>query len=113
MTLYEAESHGQAGVLSELTLRYTDLVCRQLQLQEEVPDRLVYYWRQKLSKGPKPLELPADFPRPAQQSYGNASLSTHLLAGLPSDYCQYFFVHQLAATLTWLERSVFLGRYFG
>ncbi|RKH11042.1 amino acid adenylation domain-containing protein [Corallococcus sp. CA053C] len=75
--LYTAFSRGQSSPLPELPLQYADFAHWQRQLlQGEVLEGHLSYWRKQLSGAPELLELPADRPRPAVQSFHGG---THLL----------------------------------
>lgn len=69
--LYNAFSAGNPSPLPELPIQYADYALWQREwLQGEVLDRQLHYWTQKLEGAPPNLELPADRPRPAVQTYG-------------------------------------------
>ncbi|HLL70296.1 MAG TPA: amino acid adenylation domain-containing protein [Pyrinomonadaceae bacterium] len=81
-TLYEAFSHNAPSPLAELSIQYADFAHWQRRwLQGEVLERQLNYWKRQLADMPPALELPADHPRPAVQSYRGA---THHFA-LPAD----------------------------
>ncbi len=68
--LYTAFSQGQPDPLPPLTIQYADYAAWQRQwLQGDVLQTQVAFWREHLSGAPALLELPADRPRPAVQSY--------------------------------------------
>ncbi|MES1241578.1 MAG: non-ribosomal peptide synthase/polyketide synthase, partial [Acidobacteriota bacterium] len=72
--LYEAFSQGLPSPLSELPVQYTDFaVWQRGRLQGEELETQVRHWREALAGAPALLELPADRPRPAVQSYRGAS----------------------------------------
>ncbi len=63
--LYGAFAAGRPSPLPELPVQYADFASWQrTQLQGQVLDGLVSYWKQRLSDLPPALELPADHPRP-------------------------------------------------
>ncbi len=65
--------------LSDLPIQYADYVLWQRQkLQKEVLDSHLQYWRKRLAQLPAPLELPADRPRPAVQTYRGGSIEIKL-----------------------------------
>ena len=67
--LYAAELAGRPPVLPPLRIQYADFAAWQRDwLRGEVLEEQVAYWRQQLA-GLAPLELPADRPRPAAQSF--------------------------------------------
>ncbi|HEU4511146.1 MAG TPA: amino acid adenylation domain-containing protein [Pyrinomonadaceae bacterium] len=71
--LYEAYSMGHESPLPEPAIQYIDFAHWQREwLQGEVLDRQLTYWKQQLAGAPALLELPADHPRPAVQSFRGA-----------------------------------------
>ena len=72
--LYTAELKGEDAKLPGLSVQYTDYAAWQREwLQGEVLERELSYWREQLRGAPSVLELPADSPRPAVQSYRGES----------------------------------------
>lgn len=85
--LYESAVAGRISPLPGLSIQYADFAEWQRQwLQGEVLDQQLDYWRKHLSGAPPSLELPADRPRPAVQSFNGErysfSLSRDLTARL-------------------------------
>src|SRR6185295_15995215 len=79
--LYEAFAAGRPSPLPELPIQYADYAEWQRGwLQGEVLDDHLAYWKRQLAGSWKPLELPADRPRPARPSYRGASLRLPLAA---------------------------------
>ncbi|MEO6195390.1 MAG: amino acid adenylation domain-containing protein, partial [Thermoanaerobaculia bacterium] len=81
--LYRAAFSGEPSPLPELPVQYVDYALWQRDwLQGEVLESQLGYWRQRLAGHPPTLELPADRPRPAVQSFRGAtellSLGTEL-----------------------------------
>jgi amino acid adenylation domain-containing protein/FkbH-like protein len=75
-TLYEAYSHSEPSRLPELNIQYADYAHWQREwLQGEVLERQLSYWKQQLAGAPAVLELPADYPRPALQTFRGAHQS--------------------------------------
>jgi amino acid adenylation domain-containing protein len=73
-TLYESFSRNEASPLPELSLQYADFAHWQREwLQGEILDTQLAYWEKKLAGAPAMLELPADRPRPATQTYRGAN----------------------------------------
>ncbi|HSF38816.1 MAG TPA: non-ribosomal peptide synthase/polyketide synthase [Thermoanaerobaculia bacterium] len=73
--LYEALAAERPSPLPELPIQYADYAEWQRGwLQGEVLDGHLAYWKRHLAGSWKPLELPADRPRPARPSYRGASL---------------------------------------
>ncbi|HEY7770022.1 amino acid adenylation domain-containing protein, partial [Longimicrobium sp.] len=71
--LYEAYREGRESPLAELPVQYADYaVWQREQLEGEVLDRQLAYWRERLAGAPELLELPTDRPRPAEQTYRGA-----------------------------------------
>ena len=81
--LYRADMAGQAPALAELPVQFTDFTDWQNEvLAGEGAARELTIWRDHLAGAPTALELPADFPRPAEQSYRGALLQRTLPAEL-------------------------------
>ncbi|HST62170.1 MAG TPA: condensation domain-containing protein, partial [Longimicrobium sp.] len=77
--LYEAYREGGESPLPELAVQYADYaVWQREQLEGEVLDRQLAYWREHLSGVPELLELPTDHPRPPVQTYRGASVPVEL-----------------------------------
>jgi amino acid adenylation domain-containing protein/FkbM family methyltransferase len=73
--LYAAFERGEDDPLPELTVQYADYAVWQRKWMEgEKLQRQAEYWRQALAGAPELLELPADRPRPARQSFAGASV---------------------------------------
>jgi amino acid adenylation domain-containing protein len=69
-TVYSAYVEHHTPNLPEIHLQYVDFAVWQRQwLQGEVLESQLAYWQQKLAGMPALLELPADRPRPAVQSF--------------------------------------------
>jgi amino acid adenylation domain-containing protein len=76
--LYVAYVSGAESPLAELPIQYGDFAhWQQHWLQGEVLEQQMAYWRAQLADAPAVLELPADRPRPAVQSFRG---TTHSLA---------------------------------
>ena len=109
--LYEAFSQGKVPSLPELPIQYADYAVWQREwLQGEVLERQRSYWKQQLS-GLSILQLPADRPRPAVQSYRGARQSFILpqavadgLKALSRSEGATLFMTLLAAFQTLLHR---------
>jgi amino acid adenylation domain-containing protein len=85
--LYAAFRDGGESPLAELPVQYADYaVWQREQLEGEVLDRQLAYWRERLADAPELLELPTDRPRPPVQTYRGAfapvNLSPELLERL-------------------------------
>jgi amino acid adenylation domain-containing protein len=73
--IYDAFSHGLPSPLPELPLQYADVAVWQREnLEGEVLDGQVAYWREHLAGAPAGLELPTDRPRGAVATYPGASV---------------------------------------
>ncbi|MFT4174539.1 MAG: amino acid adenylation domain-containing protein, partial [Rhodocyclaceae bacterium] len=71
--IYGALQGGEASPLAELPVQYADFAAWQRQhLQRETLDGLLDYWQTQLASSPALLELPTDFPRPAQAAHAGA-----------------------------------------
>ena len=69
-TIYSALAEHHTPTLPEIYLQYADFAVWQRQwLQGEILQSQLAYWQQKLAGMPALLELPADRPRPAVQSF--------------------------------------------
>jgi amino acid adenylation domain-containing protein len=77
--LYEAYREGRESPLAELPVQYADYaVWQREQLEGEVLERQLGFWREQLRGAPELLELPTDHPRPAAQSFRGANVSVQL-----------------------------------
>ncbi|HST58657.1 MAG TPA: amino acid adenylation domain-containing protein, partial [Longimicrobium sp.] len=82
-SLYAAFAGGADSPLPALPVQYADFAVWQHQhLRGDALERQLAYWRGQLAGAPALLELPADRPRPAVQSYRGAQQSVVLSAGL-------------------------------
>jgi amino acid adenylation domain-containing protein len=78
-SLYEAYREGRESPLRELPVQYADYsVWQREQLEGEVLDRQLSYWKERLAGAPELLDLPTDRPRPAVRTHRGASVSTEL-----------------------------------
>ena len=83
--LYETFRQGKAPSLPELPIQYADFAVWQREwLQGEVLERQLSYWKRQLSAVPV-LELPADRPRPAIQTFRGAAQSFTLPEALSDE----------------------------
>lgn len=81
--IYGAFYAGEPSPLPELALQYADFALWQEErLSGEILENDLAYWRQKLAGAPPVLELPADRPRPAVESFKGACYAFVLPAGL-------------------------------
>ncbi|HEU4322800.1 MAG TPA: amino acid adenylation domain-containing protein [Roseiflexaceae bacterium] len=83
LTLQQAFSRQQPSPLSELPIQYADFAaCQRSWLSEETLAGQLRYWKQALAGIPSVLELPANRPRPAVQSYRGGRQPVQLPASL-------------------------------
>ncbi|MEA5601254.1 non-ribosomal peptide synthetase [Nostoc sp. UHCC 0252] len=67
---YSAFAAGETPKLSPLPIQYSDYAAWQRNwLQGEILESQENYWKQQLGDASQLLDLPTDYPRPAQQSY--------------------------------------------
>ncbi|HEX7239520.1 MAG TPA: condensation domain-containing protein, partial [Longimicrobiaceae bacterium] len=72
--LYAAYREGRPSPLPELAVQYADYaVWQREQLRGEALERQLGWWKERLAGAPELLELPADHPRPAVQSFRGAA----------------------------------------
>ena len=70
-TLYVAFCAGGSSPLPALPIQYADFAHWQRQwLQGEVLETQIAYWKKQLAGAPALIDLPADHPRPAVQTFG-------------------------------------------
>src|SRR5258708_752585 len=110
--LYGAFSSGMASPLPELTIQYADFARWQQQLlQGEVLEGHLSYWKNKLEMAPVALDLPADHPRPALQTFSGGKQDFVMSATLSNELKKLsqresvtLFMTLLAAFQTLLSR---------
>ncbi|MEY8240025.1 MAG: amino acid adenylation domain-containing protein [Cycloclasticus sp.] len=72
---YSARVSGEMPDWPTLTVQYADYAAWQRDwLQGEILEQQLAYWREQLGEQHPVLELPSDYPRPAQQSFAGASV---------------------------------------
>jgi amino acid adenylation domain-containing protein len=72
--LYAAFTRGQPAALAELPIQYADYAIWEREwLQGAEVEAQLAYWKRQLDGTPAVLELPADHPRPAVQSFRGAA----------------------------------------
>ncbi|MBA3356383.1 MAG: amino acid adenylation domain-containing protein, partial [Pyrinomonadaceae bacterium] len=111
-TLYQAFSIGNPSPLPELPIQYGDYAVWQREwLAGERLEQQLSYWKEQLSGAPPILNLPADHPRPAAQSYRGTRQSVRLskkvterLKALTQQEGSTLFTTMLAAFQTLLMR---------
>ncbi|HYR82568.1 MAG TPA: amino acid adenylation domain-containing protein, partial [Terriglobia bacterium] len=113
--IYSALAAGRQSTLPPLRAQYSDFVeWERRRLQETTIDTQIAYWKERLRNAPSAFEMPADFPRPAIQTYRGASqtftISKTLTEGLKALGRQKgatFFMTMFASF------SVLLSRFSG
>jgi amino acid adenylation domain-containing protein len=70
--LYVARLEGMASPFQPLTVQYADYSVWQRELQGQIAEQGLAYWRKQLSGAPTLLVLPTDRPRPPAQSFRGA-----------------------------------------
>ncbi|HEY2963825.1 MAG TPA: amino acid adenylation domain-containing protein [Pyrinomonadaceae bacterium] len=112
--LYESFASEQAAALAELPVQYADFAHWQHEwLQGEVLEAQLAYWKKQLGQMPT-LELPADRPRPAVQSFRGKRRSFTLPVDLSKSLTG--FSRREGVTLYMLTLAAFkvlLARYSG
>jgi len=111
-SLYGTFRHGVPSSLPEIEIQYVDFaVWQREQLQGEILDRGLAFWKEQLTGASPLLELPTDRPRPQVQTYRGASerflLSPELtqrLRALSQQQGTTMFMLLLAAFQTLLHR---------
>jgi amino acid adenylation domain-containing protein len=74
--LYEAFRAGDSSPLPELRLQYADyVVWQRKKLAGKALEKQLAYWKKQLAAAPANLNLPADHPRPAVQTFRGTALS--------------------------------------
>jgi amino acid adenylation domain-containing protein len=82
-TLYDAFREGRESPLPEPPVQYADYAAWEREsLGDERVERQLAWWKERMEGAPALLELPADHPRPAVQSYRGARERIDLPAGL-------------------------------
>jgi amino acid adenylation domain-containing protein len=78
-SLYAAYREGRESPLPELGVQYADYaVWQREQVEGQVLERQLAYWRERLAGAPELLELPTDRPRPPVQTYRGATVPVEL-----------------------------------
>ncbi|MEJ1929595.1 amino acid adenylation domain-containing protein [Nostoc sp. NIES-2111] len=71
--IYQGFCQNNPVILPELAIQYADFALWQRQsLNNEERSQQLTYWKQQLKNAPPILNLPTDYPRPAQQSFRGA-----------------------------------------
>jgi amino acid adenylation domain-containing protein len=81
--LYSAFLRGENDPLPELAIQYADYALwERMEREGETFRQQEEYWKSCLAGAPTLLELPSDYPRPAERDYAGAVLKMELGAGL-------------------------------
>ncbi len=112
LAIYEAFTNGAPSPLPELSIQYSDFAIWQREcLQGKAFDTQIAYWKKQLSGKLPVLELPADRPRPAVQTFRGETQMVMLPASLAQDLYELsrrnhatLFMTTLAAFSTLLHR---------
>ncbi len=114
-TLYRSLVTNEPSPLADLPIQYADYVLWQReQLQGETLERLLDYWKKRLSGAPAVLELPTDHPRPVVQSFRGAQVPFHLSAEVVEQLRMLGQQEQTSLFMTLLAAfQVLLARYTG
>ena len=112
--VYQARVEGSPLALRELTVRYLDFAAWQRdRLQGEYLREQLEFWRQELAEA-QPLDLPTDFPRPANQEYQGGILPFEFSPGLSQAVLAYGRKEDLTPFMTLLSAFACLcSRYTG
>ncbi len=113
--LYSAFHRGEADPLPPLEIQYADYALWQRQwLQGEELARQVDFWKEHLGGAPALLELPADRPRPAVQSYAGDSVPVVLSPELTAELRAFSQRHGVTLFMTLLSAwGLLLSRLSG
>ena len=113
--LYKAEREGRAANLGPLPLRYRDYVNSQAgMLASSRGDQLANYWTRQLAGDLPLINLPADFPRPAAQTFRGVSVSFQLTGELTQALKELGQKHGATLYMTLLAAfQVLISRYTG
>ncbi|MGH8547623.1 MAG: amino acid adenylation domain-containing protein, partial [Methylococcales bacterium] len=114
-TLYEAFAAGRPSPLRDLQLQYADFaVWQRLWLRGDVGERQLGYWTERLQGCRSVLELPADRPRPALQTYKGSTYAHCLPDKLRRGLSKLSRAHDVTPFMLLLGAfQVLLSRYSG
>ena len=115
MVLYEAFAEGRENPLRPLRVQYADFALWQRRwLEGGALERGLSYWKEQLAGIPGRLELPADRPRPAMQTFGGEVCSLTLSAEQVAALKRLSQDHQSTLYMTFLAVfGMLLSRYSG
>ncbi|HLG57383.1 MAG TPA: condensation domain-containing protein, partial [Vicinamibacterales bacterium] len=113
-TVYEAYRNGRPSSLRPLPLQYADFALWQRELHEAAAEEGLAYWKAQLSGIPDRLELPADRPRLAVQTFAGAMCRVTLNAEQTATLKAFGRSQQATLYMTLLSGfAVLLSRYVG
>lgn len=112
---YKAYLAGHESPLPPLSLRYVEIARRQREwLESPAFSAQSQYWKSRLTPAPPVLELPADFPRPALQTFNGAVESFLLPSPLVERLQRLSREHGVTLFMTLFAAfGVILHRYTG
>ena len=115
MVLYEAFREGRENPLRPLRVQYADFALWQRKwLEGGALDRGLSYWKEQLAGIPARLELPADRPRPALQTFAGEACIMTLSAAQVTALKRLSQNHQSTLYMTLLAAfGMLLSRYSG
>ncbi|MGH9381568.1 MAG: condensation domain-containing protein, partial [Thermoanaerobaculia bacterium] len=113
--LYRAFSQGQADPLPPLAIQYADYAAWQRRwLDGEVLQAQSAYWQGALSGAPALLELPTDFPRPAEQDHAGGVVGLEIDEELTAELKAFSQRHGTTLFMTLLSAwAALLARLSG
>jgi amino acid adenylation domain-containing protein len=113
--LYRAFRAGQPPGLAPLPMQYTAFAAWQRErLRGKVLGEQLRYWKRQLANPPPPIELPADRPRPAVQTYRGARISKTLPIQLTGDLKELSAREHVTLFMTAMAAfQALLSRYSG
>jgi amino acid adenylation domain-containing protein len=113
--LYAAEVEGREAALPALEVQYGDYaVWQRARLSGAALEGQLAYWRGRLAGAPALLELPADHPRPAVQSYRGAMATFEVPAAVADRLRALARAEDATLFMVLLAAfQVLLGRYAG
>src|SRR5579871_5492985 len=115
MELYEAYCEGRENPLAPLAVQYADFALWQRDwLAQGGLDEGLKYWKLQLQASPERLELPADRPRPAEQTFSAEVYPLEIPERVAAELAKLGQERQTTLYMTLLAASaVLLSRYSG
>jgi amino acid adenylation domain-containing protein/non-ribosomal peptide synthase protein (TIGR01720 family) len=114
---YEAAIQNMDVNIAPLVIQYADFTLWQRQLlreEEALYQEQLHYWHEVLSGTPELLNLPLDYPRPAQQDYKGGRIAFTLPSELSAQIKQFSEQNGVTVYMTLLTAFyVLLHRYTG